>query len=721
MSLSSSFEPVSVVDTKAFSWVFIVDWILALILTIFVIFYFNRLVGTIISLVLRWVLWHKYQVRLKVQSIQLSLLGGRVFFKNLTYVGSNETITALQGNLTWRYWLHRRRLSKLESQINVDREGEGFREYNETLPTRLSLHVDGLEWLVYNRSAAYDDLFEYVSKHRSEESTSSSNADQNKEGESDSERTDVSPSEQSTSQPKSISQEWNSTSNSPKVDQNSQVNDFNWFESLYLKLFPFQVKCNRGSVVVGNRNVPNVLVLHFQSGKAVIDAAQCRNKLDRYKMLYNTRLSTPLLEMRPNIDYKDCKVNYGDVGKTHSKKTAKFMNRWTRVRRTILYLLNGFLAKDNTDDYLYDSDADAHFEWKGLSRYLSHEPQEDIELTDMDKGMEELEEEYGKYSTLLDAAEATIVYYYDIVGKVPENTVSEIHADSKDIGNGGSSPEWGFKLELKNSTISYGPWADRQRVPLQAMLLPRYCCNLRPQAKLLPNEDRIYTDLKFMVQFYGDTIFRIPTREFSKNAKFLAAYKEYPTLNSSRPFGWIEFKAKELSALVYTVSLITTKNGSTSTFRIDLKDLEVRSSVNHGLLFSAKSHSLHGKIRYPLQWNGLQTWQIRNTSVGVQTFFLREHVTLLTDLLKDFSSSPLTSYDLFTPYRYDITWDISGYAILLNVNDLNIINNPSDFEDNTYVSFRGQDLSISMGISMDQIFQSKNQLDFTIAVSIDTQ
>ena len=32
-----------------------------------------------------------------------------------------------------------------------------------------------------------------------------------------------------------------------------------------------------------------------------------------------------------------------------------------------------------------------------------------------------------------------------------------------DIGNGDLPPEWGLDLVFRGGTITYGPWADRQR------------------------------------------------------------------------------------------------------------------------------------------------------------------------------------------------------------------------------------------------------------------
>jgi hypothetical protein len=76
------------------------------ILVLFFLFYFNRLFATLVSYGIRAYTWHKFRVYVDVQSLQISLLAGRVFFKGVRYHGHNETILVQNGYLTWQYWLH---------------------------------------------------------------------------------------------------------------------------------------------------------------------------------------------------------------------------------------------------------------------------------------------------------------------------------------------------------------------------------------------------------------------------------------------------------------------------------------------------------------------------------------------------------------------------------------------------------------------------------------
>lgn len=62
---------------------------------------------------------------------------------------------------------------------------------------------------------------------------------------------------------------------------------------------------------------------------------------------------------------------------------------------------------------------------------------------------------------------------------------------------------------------------------------------------------------------------------------------------------------------------------------------------------------------------------------------LRDHITLFTDVAKDWTSGPPGDYEHFVPYNYVFDLNLSDLVLRLFVNDHNIINNPSTFEDNS--------------------------------------
>lgn len=98
MDTSSQFRPISISSEKDLSVPFLIDWILAVILCILVPFYFGRIFAWVITLMLDIWSWRRYKVKITLQSVKISFLGGRVFFKNLTIVTKDYTISFLEGS-----------------------------------------------------------------------------------------------------------------------------------------------------------------------------------------------------------------------------------------------------------------------------------------------------------------------------------------------------------------------------------------------------------------------------------------------------------------------------------------------------------------------------------------------------------------------------------------------------------------------------------------------
>lgn len=71
------------------------------------LFYLNRLGGWLLATWLRFKFWKEDNVYITIGSIQLSLLAGRISFRDFEYHSSNISARALHGHVTWRYWKFR--------------------------------------------------------------------------------------------------------------------------------------------------------------------------------------------------------------------------------------------------------------------------------------------------------------------------------------------------------------------------------------------------------------------------------------------------------------------------------------------------------------------------------------------------------------------------------------------------------------------------------------
>ena len=104
-----------------FNWVFLVDLLVCMVLSLFFLFYFNRLFATLLSYAIRAWTWHKYRAYIDISALQISLLGGRLFFKSIRYHAHNETVLVHDGHITWRYWLRAVQDAEIYHELEEDK------------------------------------------------------------------------------------------------------------------------------------------------------------------------------------------------------------------------------------------------------------------------------------------------------------------------------------------------------------------------------------------------------------------------------------------------------------------------------------------------------------------------------------------------------------------------------------------------------------------------
>src|SRR5271154_5622210 len=112
--------------------IWMVELLVCGILVLFFLFYFNRLFATLVSYGIRAYTWRKFRVYIDIQALQISLLGGRIFFKGVRYHGQNETILLQGGFITWSYWLRKvreldvgQKLDFGQKQVSTDSHRNG--------------------------------------------------------------------------------------------------------------------------------------------------------------------------------------------------------------------------------------------------------------------------------------------------------------------------------------------------------------------------------------------------------------------------------------------------------------------------------------------------------------------------------------------------------------------------------------------------------------------
>lgn len=550
-----------------FNWLYLLLLLVCAVLSLLFLFYFNRLFASLVSYAIRTYTWRQYHIYLDIQALQISLLGGRCFFKGLRYHGHNETILINDGYITWRYWLRRVRdaecLSSASSHVRQAGEEEEQKATTQrdnvssksNPPCRIKVKVRGVEWFIYNRTPAYEATISTLSApHRpgSTESTSSRLASKSKD---DAPRSEAKGRHASCKQPEVSSSEadekWAekepleeagvdktfSAATASNAREGRSETDKN-LDSLpaYLMLLPIKFDCGKAAIVVGNRNTRSVLTAKFDTIIGHIDARQAR-EIDLYKQIFELDFGHPVLELKVNHGFKESQLSTGAKVRPGSTRPSSIVSQRPNgdakeerhssaappiaagsFTQTCKRLFHSIPAIGSHRQHRVSSEAEqipGQNQWLGLTRYLDNDENIAVEQERW-RGVE-----YGQHSTIVDSQNIAMSLYWDVPGMVPERRERDDERGNitQDI-NGDIPPEWNVELRINGGFVSYGPWADRLRMELQPVFFPSFYKDASPANPLVPGQPRVSTVFKLNVDIEQMTTVMIPIRESSKDWKW---------------------------------------------------------------------------------------------------------------------------------------------------------------------------------------------------------
>ncbi|KAI1877233.1 uncharacterized protein JN550_001305 [Neoarthrinium moseri] len=736
------------------------------VLAIFFLNYFNRVFASFVSYLIRLYVWNKHKIYVDIQALQVSLLAGRIFFTGFRYHGNNETILIQNGHVTWSYWLWRVRDVDLgfskPSKLSKEGDSENTSDKKDKaarLPCRINIAVSGLEWFVYNRSPVYDSILAGMADPVTLDEKTTEKADHDQQPRHRLQKASQKVEEQLNKLDSKVSADKRSseTSNEEKhsadgyglrssptslTDGDGDTSAVNQEMPLMLQLLPIHFECQKAAVVMGNENTKAVLVIKSTSLDGEIDASGCET-VDPYRQIFKIRFEHPILEMKENSDYKEDQLARAARDKQTVLSSGPFAPRhfFRRHRRKVLGRLRdmvpywrrsveSFSVHSRNEPMPADSQIPGSNHWQGLSRYLNDD--------DEDDKLRWSAVEYAAINTILDSPEAVLTIFWDVPGKVARSHFESDNPSQPNNINGTTPPAWAINLAVSGGIINYGPWADRHRAELQRIFNPTLSKDAVPAKPLQPGLDRVPTKFKFFLEIDKEVTLRIPTREDSKNWRWKKevtelrqhekherrrgkrANQENPpsTAAQQRPFGWLDIKVGPNATVSYSMDMQAGLSGYSNTLDIELPTTEVSTSVNHGTLWRSGTQRISCDMSAPLKWNSLRNWRFDIEGDELELFILRDHIFLLIDLIDDWGSGPPQDYLLFVPFKYLLNLRFRDLKLYLNVNDVNIVNNPTEFEDNTYLVLSSPMLKAETCISLDTYRPSKNAVPFNVQADL---
>jgi hypothetical protein len=761
-----------------FNWVFLVDLLVAMVLGLFFLFYFNRLFATIVSYAIRAWTWHKYRAYIDISALQISLLGGRLFFKSVRYHAHNETVLVHDGHITWRYWLRtvqdaeiyqeledeklqKERSSSTSTGVESDKEKSKSRSRSmskveaggkrkKELPCRISVKVSGVEAFLYNRSPAYDMIVEAANHHTGRSKDSQERPD-------DKERQTASSGSDSKQKSEDMNEKaglhHTNTATTHRSNEQSQAPQIPSF----LRLFPIKIECKKAAAAVGNENTTSVITAKLDNAAGTFDAGKA-GPLDLFKLLMKFEFKNINVAMKPNRDFKQLQLDAAkrilrerEVAVKPAVKPSyhpfeglkapfvAFAKLFRRRKRNRGSIRTASISTDRQDapTAATQDPIPGQAQWHGLMRYLDDNDESTNEWQDV---------EYAKASTLVDVEQVDMRFYWDIPGKVPEIAAERDHLlqdDEEDHMNGSPPPAYGLDFAIHGGFIVYGPWADRQRINLQNVFFPVACMDAIPSKPLKPGADRVSTIFKIFISIEKDVTLRIPTRESSKDSKWHGRAnrhkaddeqdvsggkgKHYRKQKHSRrrkgkksapadarPYAWLDIKVKADSTVNYVMDMFSRADGYRNNLDLDVKGTEITSSVNHGLLWRAGALSMEADLSNPVTWNTLRDWPFKITCDDLELFILRDHMFLITDLVNDWSSGPPPDFFTFVPYKYGMDLNFRNWTMYLNTNDANIVNDPAEFDKNEFLTLEGRNLQAVLEIPLESFRPKVSDISFDV-------
>ncbi|KAL0077339.1 hypothetical protein J3Q64DRAFT_1665618 [Phycomyces blakesleeanus] len=446
--------------------------------------------------------------------------------------------------------------------------------------------------------------------------------------------------------------------------------------SLFQRLVPIEFECTTGAVMIGNAELQTMLVCQVAQASGIVSTAPSRTTMDHFKTITDLVLGKLQVHVKENMDFS----KYGGMQHIHTLMNSQ--KRETPVNNP------------------------------GGTTY---------------------HQEYGKVSNMIECSKMAITYYSDSPGLVPSTLPPPPLINSNDVhfGNGGLPPEWGVRISVWTAMIHYGPWTDRQRSVIQDYFFPSSYRNNVPTPHLLPGQQRAAASFDFHLEFMTEATLRFPTRERSKACillNWIESYFDWKYDEDSddldigadgyytRPYGWLDIKAGADSSVKLIIPYVLGQQGCASTLDINLKDVDVSTSINYASFLQASNFEMKLLMNSPLEWNAHRVWEIKAYTNRPRIFLLRDHIFLFQDMLKDLSSEPLSDILYFIPTTYKFHLDINDPFIYLCVNEHNIISNPNAIDDNTFIKINSRKVRFNATLPFTMFEPEVSSIQFDLEI-----
>ena len=451
--------------------------------------------------------------------------------------------------------------------------------------------------------------------------------------------------------------------------------------SMLQRLLPLDIQLYRGAIIVGNSSLKCLLALDIQNAKGSFRMTESRSALDRGKYILEVRVLKPKLQLKTNYSYHADKPFDNIVLRNNEPgifvKAFYFLTDILHTPRSLPFNLNQQLANADSQP-VFGKFGDGKANTWG--------------------------QEYARVPLVLDSKELQLRYYWDSVGIVPlSNQQLNEKSSMAEI-----APEWGVDLKFKESSLNYGPWADKQRTDIQSFFYPYAYHSVPPTTFPTAGQSRIFTNFQIHVEMLGDLTWKLPFREVSKDLGGKGNDLSPQSLNMSnflqtiaKSYSWLELKLFAGARFNINVPYIIAE-GSETDININCNSVSLSSSINQSTIFSGNEMKISFAIPYPIIWNSLHLWKYHVSFASSYVSPLADNIALINDFILDWNDRPAGEIVHFIPYEYKLDIDFGKALVHFYVTQNNILSFPLSSQDNTVMQIDASKMVVDLTICADQ-------------------
>ncbi|CAG0914383.1 unnamed protein product [Notodromas monacha] len=583
--------------------------LLAIFWCTYIAFYNSRVIGSILTYGLKR--FFGSGAELVIGSISLSILSGKLIFRNVVYITPDFTVRVQDGGFKFRWWKPYK-----PKAINEDMSREDC---------RLFIEINGLELHIYNRSVLYgrlESLFGLepmlipspkIGMWKSlwrrltiwERRNQSLLRDKMDTPQSDRESDNVQ----------------DSTSH--------ELSAFSW--TRWRDFFPVvKIDLHSSRFVFGNHLLPTALSFCVDEAKCVYTSRPAQSPYDLYMHSVKANIETFKMMFSPSPKY---------VGE---------------IDEPPRYMGEGFLifSSNSVEAYYYQDEPNFSMSSRNDS-IASHE-------------------------------------------EIPLNSDSS------------SPPVWGLDLKCgKNTDISYGTWAERQRDLWMKFFFPwdyeqmqptkegyNYSAHFKRPPQKSNSRDTDSEAAATSVTLPG-SMKRQP-HTFDLKISLLEQSSIDILFSKQSETQAVHMRVYPGSYLDITIPLLVDCTGYTTVINGQFLILETTTGLAYRSLLNCETLEYTVKIHHPLEWNDHQDCTLDVTVCKGTAHFTYVHKTFIQEMIDDWSSKSRPDILSFIPYTWTVSIGLKQFEVVLPVNQYNWLDCTSKQGENDELCVCGDVLDVSI-------------------------